>query len=491
MTLAFNASARRFPRIAWAWPDGGLHDLLTAAICPDDAVALNAFGNWLSHTDLDDATFAEHRLLAAITSRFGERLADRPEYARLCGLQRLNWTRSRLAVRATMPVLQQMVEAGLRPVLLKGAARVALEPSEQKARTSYDVDLLLSDSDFNAAFEILAADGWQSTRGESAMGLRARISSVRARNFKKGQFGDVDIHRRGYHDANSNSICDREVFEDLSGVDFYGVPLFVPGPEERLAMAIGHGCVDGHAHSDWLVDASRILLRETVDWEKFMFIVRSRKLGGQGAVAFSYLHHALGVPMPESVVERVCGRSGFASPSQVASVLLAKDSATLSKSQRVLRKIIAEARKARYSGRDRSRDVPVFRAVTRRARGVVECAGREQLVETTDALGPGRSKMDISISFEAPRMRRRVEFELTGSNRTVCHLQSYYPRVTDGRVTVRFRGVVQLHEDDLPLRVSAVAGKILQSAAIEEERKYGPVKFVIDRATFRAFRSPR
>jgi hypothetical protein len=151
-------ASHRFPSLSWAWPQGGRHLLIVAAICPDEDRAFEAIQQWLRETDLDDATFAEHRLLSAITTRFDARLAHHPEYARLCGLQRLNWTKSRMAVSTAKPALQKMVDAGLSVILLKGACRIALDIAEQKSRTSYDLDLLLNHSDFANAIEILAQD---------------------------------------------------------------------------------------------------------------------------------------------------------------------------------------------------------------------------------------------------------------------------------------------------------------------------------------------
>ena len=62
--------SRSFPDHGWAWPDGGLDQLLKAALLADDAALILA-ENWLADHDIETAGFREHRLLAAIAHRFG------------------------------------------------------------------------------------------------------------------------------------------------------------------------------------------------------------------------------------------------------------------------------------------------------------------------------------------------------------------------------------------------------------------------------------
>jgi hypothetical protein len=479
VSRARSFSSRKFPHLGWAWPTGQRDQLIVAAICPDDERALTAIRTWLNETNLDDATFAEHRLLAAITTRFDERLAGHPEYPRLCGLQRLNWTKSRMAIAAAKPALEKMVALGLRPILMKGACRVALDSSEQKSRTSYDLDLLLSPEDFVGAFEVLADGGWKSTRGESTLGLRARISSVRARNLKQGRFGDIDLHQSAYHFSNQNSECDQRLFETALPVTFHDLALRVPVPEERLAMAIGHGGWDGHNHSDWLVDAARIIEPGTVDWNLFNEIVKARRLNGAAAIALSYLHHQIGISIPQKVRDAICGKTSIASPSQIASMFLAKEADSLSLAQRLVREGVESFHKLRHSGRDNAVDTPVFRAFTKVFRDApVRAIALSHQVDVFEKAQAGTWEFSVTLEIPAPNKRRRVEFELNGPTRNICHLQAFHVRTSGQGAQIRFHGRVELQESDFPLVISALPGKLLDvaehTAAVD---KYGALPF--------------
>lgn len=473
--------SRSFPRLAWAWPQGARNQLITAAICPDEDRAFAAIEQWLHDTDLDDATFAEHRLLATITTRFDRRLAPHPEYARLCGLQRLNWTKSRMAIGASKPALEKLIDAGVRVVLLKGACRVALDSAEQKSRTSYDLDLLVSDDHFAESFEILAKDGWNSARGESVLGLRARISSIRARNFKKGRFGDIDLHKTAYKAQNSHAELDDALLREARCVKFYGLDVYVPSAEERIAMAIGHGGWDGHSHSDWLVDVAGILAKEPIDWDVFIKIIQGRNLIHQSAIALSYLANEIGVFVPEAVLDAICRWRVVSAPQRVALMLMAKEQSNMTSLQKVVRSVLHTVHRARYSGRNTDTDTSAFRAFARPIKtGRSDAYVFGQTLYENEVTQAGTYAFKVSLEMPSQKRRRRIEFELNGAERNICHLQALHLRKSETPLRAKFRGTIQINSGDLPLRLEALPGKLMiGEAKPADKEKYAEVPFEI------------
>lgn len=473
---------RSFPHLSWAWPGGRRHLLITAAIHPVRHLALAAIIDWLDTTNLDDTVFSEHRLLATITSRFDAELRFRPEYPRLQGMQRLNWTRSRLASAAATPVLVQMAAQGIRIVLLKGACRVALDPTEQKSRTSYDIDMLVREQDFKPAFEVLAADHWQSTRGESTMGLRARLSTVRARNFKKGHFGDIDLHRSPYHFGHEAPVADEAVFSEATPASYFGVPVFIPSVEERLCMAIAHGGRDSHGHSDWLVDMARMIESEPIDWDKVLRIVRLRRLAGAASIALSYLSGALEIPVPVSVVRILAPFPALAGLRHPLVFLAAQAGGALDSIATLASAWDNGWERLRHSGRNPAEDAPSFltlaRPATRAAPGDLV-----QPVQWPADLRPGLYRFNLVLRFAGLSRRRRVDFELNGTVHNLVHLRALHLWKSADGLSARFRGTVRLNGGDLPLRLQALPGKLLDETADARTRaKYAPVPFQIHRA---------
>lgn len=242
--------------LRWAWPAGGLDQLLIAAACPDEGRARSAAHAWLATHDVDAVEYRDHRLLATIVDRCGTTLANLPAGPRLAGLQRQLWTRSRMAIAQAATALRRLTEAGIPVMLLKGAARIAAEPGAARSRLAHDVDAVVPPDRFADAVEGLAAAGWTASSGESQLCLRAHAPAIRAVNFFRDRFGDVDLHQWAYGDGRFHAVLDRALWEQARPAEFFGVPVFIPSDTDRAALAIVNSGLDAHAHSDWLVDCA-------------------------------------------------------------------------------------------------------------------------------------------------------------------------------------------------------------------------------------------
>lgn len=457
-------SSRRFPNLAWAWPEGGRLLLLHAAINPDEETARQALMDWLAKNNLDDVAFPEHRLFSAITTRFGRSLKELAEYPRLVGLQRLHWTQSRLAVSQNLPPLRQFVDAGMKVVLLKGAARIALDPTEQKSRTAFDLDLLLPDGDFEAAVEILISQGWESSRGESALGLTARISSVRARNFKKGRFGDIDLHRCAFQHVHASAPDDALMLSDARAATYYGVPVFVPSVEERLVMATGHGAWDGHHHSDWLVDIAAMLKTEAIDWQNVYRIAKARRLRGPSAIALSFLAQEMNLSIPHEVLRKFGAHRPRARLRNIPELVMARQTGTLNGLQKRLRKTVHRFYQLRGSRRRSGSGFKLVRTFTRAT--TLEICGPETFrreVELPYGAKGGQWTLTARLLMRMPEIQRRIELEVNGPNRNLCHVQVLHLRKKSGFRLVTFSVRLTLSDKDFPISVSSLPSKYIET----------------------------
>jgi hypothetical protein len=97
------------------------HLLVQAAISPPDQAAA-AWSAWISRRSLDEAGWAEVRLLPAIAARAGEIGLGTDVLPRLDGIRRFVWAKSQKQMLAARPLLSLMLQHGITPLLLKGAA---------------------------------------------------------------------------------------------------------------------------------------------------------------------------------------------------------------------------------------------------------------------------------------------------------------------------------------------------------------------------------
>lgn len=360
-----NALPARFPDYGWAWPKGGRDLLLRAAILDDLHSAGQAFGAWLDGHVFNDVTFAEQRLLVAISARLPDTALSGSVRARLKGIERMLWTHSTLALQAARPALQVLGDAGIAVMVLKGAARAAIDLRDVRGRFASDVDLLVPRPHFETAYLKLRSGDWHhNQRGEPNL---ARITGI---NLYRGTHGDLDLHKFPLHQLNLGDADQSPLWERATQCSFLGLRVSVPSPTDRLLMAIAHGGIDGHQHSDWLVDCAVLMGSNTIDWPLFERLCAERQLEAHAGLALSYLVDVLDAKMPPDAMARI-QVAGKSSTRQLWSALLQahpkREHNTLGALGRGLARGHRQVRKALTLARlERRADVDQFTVASRR-----------------------------------------------------------------------------------------------------------------------------
>ncbi|QND58131.1 nucleotidyltransferase family protein [Mesorhizobium huakuii] len=436
---------RRFPDYGWSWPTGGLDQLLKAALLPDEDAAAACAGRWLDENDIDHVSFREHRLLAAISDRFGRKLAGHSAYPRLVGLQKMLWTKSRMAMREAEPALKAMTDAGCKVMLIKGASRIALNASAQRGRVAHDIDILVRPQDMQTAFDVLRDGDWQIATGVSPQYLRTRLASLRSMNFFKGNLGDIDLHQLAYDGSQRSEEDDLAIWQRADSAEFSGVGVLVPSPADRIALAIAHGGLDAHTHSDWLVDCAVAIRGGDVDWDVFLDVVARRGLAVAAAVALSYLALETGVGVPDKVLGRVLDMADRTGLSRWSAVLQAKPRTDFGRLVWLSRGLAKQLRLRRKSGR--LRQEPPAKA----------WRGRPARNEPSQTLPPsvfsqaipcpptaGEMMLDITVKIRVPPVRRRIEMEINVDDDHIARLRAMAISRSGGERVLHFRGKVTL-----------------------------------------------
>ncbi|MDN2583191.1 nucleotidyltransferase family protein [Aquibium sp. ELW1220] len=489
MTAPRSAVRRRFPDLGWAWPAGDLDLLIRAVAARDEDAAFAAARSWLSQHDIDVVGFREHRLLAALSERFGRRLAEFPAQPRLAGLQRMLWTRSRLAMREAEPVLAALTASGIPVMLMKGAARVAVEAGAERSRISHDIDLLVPPGSMDAAFECLVTDGWEPATGVSMHFLRGRLGAVRALNFLRGDYGDVDLHQAAFHPVHASAEDDAALWQRAVPAVFAGIAVSVPSTADRLALSIAHGSLDAHAHSDWLVDCDAAVRRTDLDWAAFLSVVEERGLAVPAAVALSYLVSVIGSPVPADVLEPLVARARGRSFADRLSVLLQARPRAEGERVLALARGLAKLRRMRAGPKARSPlpdDLLRGRAIGGATSPAPERPARFRADLPAGPDHPGRCRIRLVLDCTLPATRRRIEFELRSPAGHIARLRYRKLDRREGPRRLVFEGVVTLPEAG-PLTLEARPARYLRrGAAPQDLALYGAVPFSIAESSLSA-----
>ena len=110
------------------WPPRPLSLLLVVALHPSDEAARAAWTEWERLDLVEDANWADLRIFPTVARRLAALGVVSPIVPRLAGVRRFMWSKMQNRIRVTRPYIAALVEAGVTPMLTKGAARIALNP---------------------------------------------------------------------------------------------------------------------------------------------------------------------------------------------------------------------------------------------------------------------------------------------------------------------------------------------------------------------------
>jgi hypothetical protein len=447
--------SRGFPDYGWAWPRGSLDQLLKAALLPEEDAALVVARDWLGRHDIDQADFREHRLLATISHRFGKALAGHPAYPRLVGLRRQLWTKSRMAAREAEPALRAIAGAGIPLLLIKGAGRIARDADAETGRVAHDIDIVVRPGDLERAFAELLKLGWRASSGASELYLATQLQSIQSLNCFAGPYGDIDLHRDAFPSMRDDRDEER-IWENADRASFHGLPVLVPSPPDQAALAIAHGSLGAHVHSDWIADCVDAISAEAFSWDAFAAIIARRRLSVAAAIVLSYLAQELTIDVPADLLARELAeadRGGYAE--RLGALLQAKPRTDMSRLLNAARWV---AKKRRMRREHLSRAVaprqPTFRGRQFRVVGDAPPGGE---LATSHELRPagGTARLRVEVEIEPPRGPRRIELEINGRTRHVARLRFRCLRGRETPLLLRFEGRARLDPDDLPLRIES------------------------------------
>jgi len=466
--------------LSWAFPRGSHHRLLLAAIGRDADAGREAVRRWLNDHDIDDTSFRDQRLLLAVIGRFGNTLPTHPAFPRLLGLQKLLWSRSLLSMQEAKPTLQRIVDAGHPLLAIKGASRLATQEAARKLRVAWDIDVVVRGRDLPPVFDILIADQWKCSHGASHQYLKQNLHALRGLNLYKGNHGDIDLHSQPFHDGQGGPDEDRDLWDRSVPATLSGLSVQVPSTEDRLALALGHGGLDGHVHSDWLVDCAAIIQNEQIDWDLFTDIALARRLQVPANIMFRYFTEKLQLPIPQSVMQRFS-----AAPSTLLNWCIDLSHARpkdqygpVGKAIRGLAKAYRRRSNFQYRTAATDQQLKTVRLKTQKTNPAHEFVKSFDLPHILTTQSAEAIEVDLIIDIAPFHGRRRIELEINSAEQHHCRIR--YRRWCNQKGGVRLRACGQLPasaaQSSLTL-ASRPSRQLRPNAAVEERRRYDSVAF--------------
>jgi hypothetical protein len=271
--------------------------LLRAAIVRGEGAG-QAWRDWQARVDLDTIDAGGMRLLPLIYLNLsGQGILD-PAMNRLKGVHRSMWYRNQLYFSRMEPTLADLHGAGVRIMLLKGAALVHNYYKDLGARPMNDLDILVSPAQLAAAIKVLVGAGWREKK---------ILPIYNSRTFLDPENHELDLHWHVLHECLTDN-ADSSFWKYASSAHFGGVETLIPSPTDLLF----HVCVHGMRWNyipplRWIADAMTILnvAGDGLDWERIVSEAKERQLILVIREAFCYLRDKMNAVIPRAVIQEL------------------------------------------------------------------------------------------------------------------------------------------------------------------------------------------
>jgi len=263
---------------------------------------------WLANADIDRLGKASGRLLPLLYERLKNEGVDHPLLPMLKGVKRHAWYYNQMLFRRAGEAIRALEQAGIEAMLIKGAAMAIEYYRDWGLRPMDDVDVLVRYNDASAAIQLLLSRGWKSSdpwfEQNGYSGLTRKYEH--AMHFPHSSGQALDLH------WNLLKFCigpkqDDDFWSASRGTSFEGLPFRILDPADQLLHILVHGSpFEMLAPIRWIPDAV-ILIRATsgLDWERFTFQARKRRLTLEIDGALEYLQSCFCDLLPSDLLDAV------------------------------------------------------------------------------------------------------------------------------------------------------------------------------------------
>lgn len=278
-------------------PPAALEALLQAILAPDP-LATRGFEAWRNATQFDSLPEAHFRLLGELAQVIDRLAPDWPEKPRVLGIQKYCWSNNIHIIRTVLPIIDQLIAADIRFVLLKGGGIIARDPAAMHWRMLRDIDLLVATTDVAAAAEILLTAGWRPVTGRLPGVLRAQpFDRLGPANPHAPSRIEIDLHHRVLHPGRYGEF-DSDFIERSQVGNLLNREVRSPHVVDQALTALSQALMfSQHPNYVWIGDAVRAMRAPDFAWPEFWDRVIQRDILFHARAVVGYLEKTFGVPV--------------------------------------------------------------------------------------------------------------------------------------------------------------------------------------------------
>ncbi len=282
------------------WPTAAQELILRAALLEGPA-ALQAWEDWKGVSNLDSLDFGTHRMLPLVYHNLRAQGAADAVLAKLKSVHRYYFYSNQVILHRGAAMLRLFRSAGIRTMVLKGAALVSQYYEQRGLRPMQDFDIVVPRADALRAMKILRNNGWMPVGCDNPEQF---IPVRHAMPFKNEQGHMMDLHW--------SILWECQGWGDVEDYWSRAVPVVI-GEEQSLALdatdqllhILWHGARWNEVPPiRWVADAMMVLKteRQNIEWDRLLECVERHRLRLLVGDALEYLNRNFDASVPSVVL---------------------------------------------------------------------------------------------------------------------------------------------------------------------------------------------
>lgn len=284
------------------WPTARQELLLRASLLKGKQ-ATDAWEEWIATADIDHLDRGSFRTLPLLYRNLNTQGVKHPLMSKLRGIYRLSWYKNQTLFHHIGSVLGALHSAGIKTMILKGAAMSIRHYKDYGVRPMGDFDVLVKTNETSSVVSKLKTFGWQLKLPQ----LEEHLIYMHATPLSNGNGQEMDLHWHLLWESCQQN-ADKDFWEGALSIKIKDTSTYVLNPTDELF----HTCIHGARWNSvpsfrWVADAVTLLRSSDIeiDWNRLAIQAQERRLILPLADTLSYLRDFMSVPIPSSSVERI------------------------------------------------------------------------------------------------------------------------------------------------------------------------------------------
>jgi hypothetical protein len=277
-----------------------LSDLLQAALDSGPESA-NAYRRWRSEVSFANIDFTAFRLLPLLVETIVRHNIDEPELRRIRGAAKQAWLKNVTRAHRLTGTLDVLTSAGVKALVMKGAALFARYSELISMRGCGDYDILVRRRDAPVAVQALLTAGFQVDGVRMDLFVPSDFEKIHGMHFAMGAAHDtVDVHwwplPGWWDDGYVDGLFSRAEYGKL-----LGHTVMVPRLDDHLFLSTQRISLDDEDEILLRTMEAALLLRACdgrLNWRHFAELTDFHHGAARAAAVFQILERLENIPMP-------------------------------------------------------------------------------------------------------------------------------------------------------------------------------------------------